>query len=199
MAKYPKALAEIIELLEKLPGVGPKTAARFAFFLLDQEDQYLYSLSTGIAKLKMELVACPQCFNFSADGICEICKDPKRDPGLVCVLASAPEITSIEKSGEFTGVYHVLRGLISPMDGIGPDNLTISTLLSRIKTNKIREIIMAVGSTVEAQATNLYISKIMKPLGIKVTELAYGLAHGSDIENADPVSISKAITNRREL
>ncbi|MCK8826696.1 recombination mediator RecR [Natroniella acetigena] len=199
MKYYPQPLAELIGQLTKLPGVGPKTAQRLAFYILNMEKSEVDQLGGSILKIKGKLTYCSSCHNLTQDDPCYICKDSKRNKEVICVVENAKDIIAMEKTGEYSGVYHVLHGAISPIDGLGPDDIKINDLLNRIENDVIEEIIIATDPNVEGQATAMYISKLLKPLNIKVTRIAHGLPVGGDLEYADEVTLSKALEGRQEI
>jgi len=199
MIEYPTPIASLIDKLSSLPGVGRKSAQRIAFHLLDASKEECDALINSIKEAKEKIHYCPVCQSFTDSEICAICASQKRDDSVICVVAGPKDVSAIEKTNEFHGKYHVLHGVISPMDGIGPDSLKIKELLERVNNCDIKEIILAVGSTVEAEATAMYISRLIKPLGITVSKIAYGLPVGGDLEFADEVTLAKAIEGRNAL
>jgi recombination protein RecR len=190
---------DLIDELAKLPGIGRKTAQRLAFHLLKIDAAAAKKLASSIVVMKDTVRFCPKCFNFAAESLCEYCSDPRRDDAIVCVVEEAPDIVSIEKTGEFRGRYHVLGGAISPIDGIGPDDLHLQELLSRISTDGVREVIVATNPNVEGEATAMYLARLLVPVGVKVTRIASGLPVGGDLEYADEVTLGRALQGRREL
>lgn len=196
--EYSKPLARLIDEFQKFPGIGPKSAQRMAFFLLDKPDDEVKSFAEAIIEAKEKIKNCSTCFNLSSNDPCEICANKKRDQNTICVVAETKDIVAIEKTKEFQGYYHVLQGLISPLEGVGPEQLRVSELLKRL-TDGIDEVILAINTSVEGEATTLYLSKLIKPLGIKVTRIAFGLPAGSELEYADETTLSRAIEGRREL
>jgi recombination protein RecR len=206
MTHYPNPLARLIRELCKLPGIGEKTGARLAFHMLKAEKEDVLSLAESIGKLKQEIGLCPTCFGLSEVSAdtgevreCSVCRNPQRDREQVCVVEEPADMMAVEKSQEFKGVYHVLHGAIAPLDGVGPDALRIRELLERIKDSNLHEVIVATNPTVEGEATALYLSKVIKPLGIKVTRIARGLPMGGELEYADAVTLGQAIEGRREI
>jgi recombination protein RecR len=193
---YPQPLADLITSLARLPGIGPKTAGRLAFYLL-QQPQVADNLAQAILAAKKGIRECSLCCNFTDEDPCLICRSSQRDQTVLCVVEHPRDVVSLEKTGEFKGLYHVLHGILSPLEGIGPDQLTIAKLLPRLEG--VREVIMAVNPTVEGEATCLYLSKLLKPLGLQVTRLAHGLPVGGDLEYTDEVTIARALENRRAL
>ncbi len=190
---------DLIDELAKLPGIGRKTAQRLAFHLLKIDAAAAKKLASSIVVMKDTVRFCPKCFNFAAESLCEYCSDPRRDDAIVCVVEEAPDIVSVEKTGEFRGRYHVLGGAISPIDGIGPDDLHLQELLSRISTDGVREVIVATNPNVEGEATAMYLARLLVPVGVKVTRIASGLPVGGDLEYADEVTLGRALQGRREL
>ncbi len=196
---YPKPLQNLIDEFSKLPGIGPRTAARFAFNLLRRSDEELALLSDAILKLKKDTQICKLCFNISEKELCEFCSSPKRDKTMICIVEEAMNIPAIEKTRQYNGLYHVLGGVIRPHEGIGPDDLKIKELIERIKNNGIKEIIIATNPNTEGETTALYLSKLLSKSKIKITRLARGLSTGSDLEYADEITISNALSGRREI
>lgn len=190
---------DLIDELAKLPGIGRKTAQRLAFHLLKIDAAAAKKLASSIVVMKDTVRFCPKCFNFAAGDLCEYCSDPRRDDAIVCVVEEAPDIVSIEKTGEFRGRYHVLGGAISPIDGIGPDDLHLQELLTRISSDGVREVIVATNPNVEGEATAMYLARLLVPVGVKVTRIASGLPVGGDLEYADEVTLGRALQGRREL
>jgi recombination protein RecR len=206
MSTYPAPLARLIQELSKLPGIGEKTAARLAFHMLKAKKEDVFNLSDSIGKLRKEMGLCRTCFGFSEvdqqsgeTTLCMICRNPERDRQSICVVEEPSDLIAVERSQEFRGLYHVLHGTISPLDGIGPDALRIKELLERIKNGVLQEIIVATNPTMDGEATALYLSKVIKPLGIAVTRIARGLPMGGDLEYTDAVTLGKALEGRREI
>lgn len=192
-------LGKLIQELEKLPGVGPKTAQRLAFFILNMPEEEARALAEAILSAKRRIKRCQVCFNYTERDICEICSDPRRDRSTICVVEQVSDLMAIERVGEYKGVYHVLHGLISPIDGIGPEDLTIPQLLGRVRAGGVSEVILATSPTVEGDATASYIADLIKPLGVKVTRIGLGLPAGGDLDYADQITILRALEGRREL
>ncbi len=192
-------LQAAIEELSKLPGIGKKTAQRLALFLLKSENESVANLIKSLQELKTKLRLCNRCFNISEAELCPVCQSAKRDDSVVCVVEEASDVIAIEKSNEYSGIYHVLGGVLSPLSGIGPDTLKIKELLKRFENENIKEIILALNPDTEGEATALYLAKLIKPLGIKVTRIARGLPIGGDLEFADEATIGRAVTGRIEL
>lgn len=195
---YARPLAELIAELEKLPGVGPKSAQRLAFHLLRQPDEDVARLTQAMNIAKKALRFCSICQNFSEDETCEICLDPRRSDDVICVVADPKDISAIERVNEFRGRYHVLHGVLNPMDGIGPDQLRIRELLARL-SDGVEEVILATNPTVEGDATALYLAKLIKPSGIKVTRIAHGMPIGGELDYADSATLLSALEYRREM
>lgn len=198
MAYYAEPIANLIEELSKLPGIGPKTAQRLAFFILNSSAEVSQGLANAIVSAKSKIHYCSKCFNLTEQDPCAICSDTKRKSTAICVIEEPKDIIAMERTREFKGYYHVLQGVISPMEGIGPDQLKIKELLSRLDTN-VEEVIIATNPNVEGEATALYLARLIKPLGIKVTRIAHGLPVGGDLDYADEVTLGKALEGRREL
>jgi recombination protein RecR len=196
---YPPAFLRVIEELSRLPGVGGKTAQRLAFFMLKNSPEKARSLSQALALLHEQVKTCRVCFNLSDQELCPICSDPRRAPSPICVVEEPKDLGAIERTGDFAGRYHVLLGSLSPLEGIGPDDLKIRELLERLKGGEVAEVIVATNSDVEGEATALYLARLIKPLGIKLTRLASGLPMGAELEYADQITVARALANRREL
>ena len=196
---YPKSIAALIEHFQKFPSVGPKSAQRMAFYLLRMPVSEVEKFARAMIDAKQNTKTCEICFNISSESPCEICTSPSRDRTIICVVAETKDLIAIEKTNEYKGLYHVLQGLISPMDGIGADDIRIKELLNRLTDDKVREIILALPPSVEGEATSLYLTKLIKPFGIKISRIAFGLPVGADLEYADEITLAKAIEARREL
>ncbi len=196
---YPKAVATLIEQFQKFPSVGPKSAQRMAFYLLRMPLSEVQKLAQSIVEAKEKTKTCEICFNLSSTSPCEICQSAKRDHSTICVVAETKDLIAIEKTNEYNGLYHVLQGLISPMDGIGADDIRIKELLNRLTDEQVKEVILALSPSVEGEATSLYLSKLIKPFGIKISRIAFGLPVGADLEYADEITIARAIEGRREI
>jgi len=195
----PKPISKLIDELSKLPGIGERNATRLAFYILRSKDEYTERLAKAILETKSEVRACSTCFNLSSSDPCDICSDQSRNGSLICVVEDPLDLIAIEKSREFNGLYHVLNGVISPLDGVGPEDLMITELMNRIKENQTTEVVIATNPSVEGEATSLYIAKLVKPLGIKVSRLAHGIPVGGDIEYTDELTIGRALRERREI
>ena len=196
---YPKSIATLIEHFQKFPSVGPKSAQRMAFYLLRMPETEVQKFAQAIIDAKANTRTCEVCFNLSSTSPCEICQSTKRDRSTICVVAETKDLIAIEKTNEYKGLYHVLQGLISPMDGIGADDIRIKELLTRLTSEEVQEVILALSPSVEGEATSLYLTKLMKPFGIKISRIAFGLPVGADLEYADEITIAKAIEGRREI
>ncbi len=194
----PASIQNLISSLSSLPGVGPKTAERLAFFLIKQDQETLNNFSRAFADLKKTIKTCSSCHNFTESDPCVICRDPARDQRNICVVRDPLDVVALEKTREFRGRYHVLQGAISPIDGIGPEELTIDRLVKRVQQEKTEEVILATNPTIEGEATSLYISKLLKPTGVKLTRIARGLPIGGDLEYADEATLSRALEGRKE-
>lgn len=192
-------LTTLVEQLAKLPGIGTKTAMRLAFHILRAPDGYASALAQAILDVKKNLKQCSICFQLTAEDPCALCRDQRRDHQLVCVVAMPQDMMALERSGTYRGLYHVLHGVLSPLDGIGPDDLRISPLIARLGTGEIQEVIIATSPNVEGDATALYLSRLIKPLGVKVTRIASGVPTGGELEYADGVTLNRALENRREM
>ncbi len=192
-------LTKLIEQFASLPGIGMKTAQRLAFYVLTLSDDEAKAFSDAILEAHEKIKNCEICKNFTDKPICDICADKLRDHSVICVVEDAKDVAAFERTREYKGVYHVLHGLISPMDGIGPDQLYIKALLDRIAEEDVKEVIMATNPTVEGEATAMYISRLLKPLGIKTSRLAFGIPVGSSLEYADEMTLFKALENRSEI
>jgi len=199
MAFYAEPLERLIEQLCRLPGIGPKSAQRLAFHLLSVPRDEAQRLSSAIMELKDRIVFCRTCFNISEGEACGICSDPRRDGSVLCVVEEPRDIIAIERSGSYRGRYHVLGGAISPMDGVGPDELRVRELVQRLSEGAVSEVIVATNPNAEGEATALYMARLVRPLGLKVTRIASGLPVGGDLEYADEVTLGRAMTGRTEL
>jgi len=196
---YPEPISKLIDSFTKLPGIGPKTAVRLAFFVLNMKEEDVLDFAKALANAKRELTHCSICGNITDTDPCSICQDDSRDRSLICVVQDPKDVIAMEKMKEFNGKYHVLHGAISPMDGIGPEDINVPALLNRLKDEEVQELILATNPNVEGEATAMYISRLVKPSGIKTTRIAHGLPMGGDLEYADEVTLSKALEGRREV
>lgn len=196
---YPKSIAALIEQFQKFPSVGPKSAQRMAFYLLKMPKSEVEKFAQSMIEAKENTFACDVCFNMSSTNPCEICQSTSRDRSIICVVSETKDLIAIEKTNEFHGLYHVLQGLISPIDGIGAEDVRIKELLHRLATNEVKEVILALSPSVEGEATSLYLGKLIKPFGIKITRIAFGLPVGADLEYADEITLARALEGRREI
>jgi len=196
---YPAPVEKLIAELSKLPGIGPKSAQRLALHLVKVPEAEVESLAAALLEMKRTLRQCARCFNLSEGELCRICADPRRDPSVICVVEEARDVISVERTGEFKGLYHVLGGAISPIDGVGPEQLRIPELMRRLRDEGVRELIVATNPTVEGEATMLYIAEGARSLGVKVTRPASGLPVGGDLEYADEVTLGRALRGRCEV
>ncbi len=199
MAYDVAALEKLIEQFQKIPSIGRKTAQRMAFHVLDLTDEQAKEFADAIIDAHTKIHHCSICHNLTENELCPVCASPNRDRSIVCVMEEPRDVLALEKTREFNGVYHVLHGVISPMNNIGPDQLTIKSLVERAASGEINEVIMATNPTIEGDTTAMYISKLIKPFGVKVTRLAYGIPVGADIEYADDVTLMRALSGRSEL
>lgn len=197
--QYIAPLAKLIEHFRALPGIGNKTAVRLAYHVLDMDAAAARALAKAIIDAKEQIGYCNACFNLSDQNPCAICDNPSRNHSVICVVEQPQDVAAMERMRDYKGVYHVLHGALSPLEGIGPDKLRIKELLLRLNDEQVKEVIMATNPNVEGEATAMYIAKLLKPMGIKVTRIARGLPIGSDLEYADEVTLSKAMENRREI
>lgn len=196
---YPPSLKTLLQELERLPGIGPKSALRIAMFLLNQPKEATERLIQALRRVQEHLGFCRRCFNYAEDELCAICQDESRNGSLVCVLEDPMDIAIIESTGTYRGLYHILHGVIAPIEGVGPDQLRIKELLGRVQIEGIREVIIALSPTTEGEATTHYIANLLKPKGVKVTQLAMGLPVGGSLDYADQLTVLRALEGRREL
>ena len=196
---YPEPISKLIDSFMKLPGIGPKTAARLAFFVLTMKEDTVLDFAKALVDAKRNLSFCSVCGHITDIDPCHICQDQQRDASLICVVQDTKDVIALEKMRDYNGRYHVLHGAISPMDGIGPEDINVPSLLKRLQNTEIEELILATNPTIEGEATAMYISRLVKPSGIKTTRIAHGLPVGGDLEYADEVTLSKALEGRREL
>ena len=196
---YPEPIARLIESFSKLPGIGQKTATRLAFYTIGMEDQDVNEFAKNLLSAKRDLSFCSICGNLTESDPCAICTDPTRDRTTILVVEESKDVLAMEKIREYRGLYHVLHGTISPMNGISPDEINVKTLITRLMDSEVKEVIIATNATSDGEATAMYLARMIKPAGIKVTRLARGLAVGSDIEYADEITLSKAVGNRLEI
>ena len=197
--RYAPPISRLLEELERLPGVGPKSAQRIAYWLLTADSADADRLAGAITEVKRTIHFCPVCFNFAEGDLCEVCADPERDRTKVCVVEEPRDLVALDRTGEFHGTYHVLQGAISPIDGIGPERLRVLELIGRLGDGEVTEVVIATNPNVEGETTALYLARLIKPLGIKVTRIASGLPVGSDLEFADEVTLGRALEARREM
>jgi recombination protein RecR len=196
---YPEAIAKLIDAFTRLPGIGPKTAGRLAFHVLRMKEEDVTDFAKALVNVKRNLHYCSICCNITDIDPCRICQDKSRDPSIICVIQEPKDLVAMERTREFRGFYHVLHGAISPMEGIGPDEIYVAELLKRLGDDQVQELIMATNPNIEGEATAMYLSRLIKPFGIKVTRIAHGLPVGGDMEYADEVTLTKALEGRREL
>ncbi|MCX7642475.1 MAG: recombination mediator RecR [Armatimonadetes bacterium] len=196
---YPPSLKSLLQELERLPGIGPKSALRIAIFLLNQPKEAIERLIQALQRVKEQLKLCRRCFNYAEGELCAICQDESRDSSLICVVEDPMDVVVIENAGIYQGLYHVLHGVISPIEGIGPEDLRINELIDRLNNEPIREVILALSPTTEGEATSTYIARLIRPFGIKVTQLAMGLPVGGSLDYADQLTIMRALEGRREV
>jgi recombination protein RecR len=196
---YPEPISKLIESFMKLPGIGPKTAVRLAFFVLNMKEEDVLEFGKSLVNAKRNLTHCSVCGHITDKDPCQICSDQSRDQAVICVVQDPKDVIAMEKMREYNGYYHVLHGAISPMDGIGPEDINISTLLKRLQDDIVQEVILATNPNIEGEATAMYISRLLRPTGIRITRIAHGLPVGGDLEYADEVTLSKALEGRREL
>ncbi len=199
MVQYAKPLARLVGEFEKLPGIGPKSAQRLAFYILRLSEEEGRSLADAIVEVKARIHFCRVCYNFTDQEECEICRDKRRSDDLICVVGDPRDLIAIEKTGEFKGKFHVLGGVLAPMEGIGPDQLKIRELLARLREHEVKEIVMAMNPNVEGDATAMYLAGLLKPLGIKITRIAHGVPVGGDLDYADQATLIQAYEGRREM
>lgn len=199
MQYFPAALQELSDQFARLPGIGGKTAQRLAFYVLGLSDIEAQAFADAIVQAKQTVHTCPVCQNLTDREICPICEDPTRDRGVICVVAEPKDVIAMERSREFNGLYHVLHGVISPLDHVTQDDIRIRELLQRVSSGEVREVIMATNPDTEGEATAMYISRLLRPMEVKVTRLAYGVPVGSQLEYADEVTLSRALEGRQEM
>lgn len=196
---YAETLSKLIAELQKMPGIGPKSAQRIAFHILGSSRKSIDELTASISSAKERLKYCSVCFNITDVDPCKTCSDLSRQEDILCVVAEPKDLVAIERSGVYNGKYHVLGGVISPLDGIDPDSLRIKELLERVGNETVKEVVLAVSPTTEGEATSIYLTKLLKPMGVKLTRIAYGLPIGADMDYADPATLSKSLEGRREV
>jgi recombination protein RecR len=193
------SIQKLLDEFERLPGIGPKSAQRIVYWILNAPSDEAARLAHAIAEVKEVVHFCPRCFNYAEGELCAICADPRRDSAMICVVSEPRDISAIERTGEYQGLYHVLGGALSPLDGVGPEQLTVKELLNRLANMEVEEVILATNPNVEGETTAIYLARLIKPLGIRTTRLASGLPVGGDLEFADEVTLGRAIESRREL
>ena len=196
---YPEPISKLIDSFMKLPGIGPKTAQRLAFHVLDMKEDDVVQFAKALVDVKRELTYCSECGHITEQDPCYICQDKQRDRSIICVVEDDKDVIAMEKMREYKGLYHVLHGSISPMDGIGPEDINIPSLINRLENDEVKELILAMNPNLEGESTAMYISRLVKPIGLTVTRLAQGLSVGGDLEYADEVTLSKAIMGRTEM
>lgn len=196
---YPAPISKLIDSFMKLPGIGPKTASRLAFHVLDMKEDDVVGFAKALIDVKRELTYCSVCGHITDTDPCYICEDKTRDQSMICVVEETKDVIAMEKMREYKGLYHVLHGAISPMEGVGPEDINVPSLLTRLRDEHVQELILATNPNIEGESTAMYIARLVKPIGIKVTRLAHGLPVGGDLEYADEVTLSKAITGRTEI
>ncbi len=199
VSAYTQPMQALIDALSRLPGIGPKSAQRIAFYLIKSEDRDVEHLSDAITKAKATVRFCERCSNFAETTLCHFCSDDRRDSTTICVVEESRDVVAIEKTGEFRGRYHVLLGAINPLDGVGPEQLKIRELLVRIEPESVKEVILCMNPNTEGDVTSMYLARILKPLGVKVTRIASGLPVGGDLEYADELTLGRALEGRREV
>jgi recombination protein RecR len=199
MLYYPRPLAQLLEQLEKLPGIGPKSAQRLAFHILRASREDSENLAAAIGSVRENIKPCTRCGNFTDVELCDICTSPRRESTLLCVVAEPRELLAVENSGEFRGRYHVLNGLLNPIEGIGPEQLAINNLVKRLSEEGVQEVVLALSATVEGETTANYLVNVLKPRNVKITQLARGLPFGGDLDYADQMTIAGAMRGRREV
>jgi recombination protein RecR len=198
-AVTPEPVTRLIEAFAQLPGIGPKSASRLTFYLLRRPAEQAEALADALRDLKQKIVFCGVCYNITEQSPCAVCSDQSRDRSIVCVVEEPLDVVAIDRTGEYRGLYHVLHGAISPVDGIGPDELRINELLARIRANPVTEVLLATNPNLEGEATAMYLARLLQPLGVRVTRLARGLPVGGDLEYADAVTLGRALEGRREM
>jgi recombination protein RecR len=198
-AVTPEPVTRLIEAFAQLPGIGPKTASRLTFYLLRRPAEQAETLAEALHDLKQKIVFCSTCFNITEQSPCAICQDEGRDRSTICVVEEPLDVLAIDRTGEFRGLYHVLHGAISPVEGIGPDELRINELIARLRAEPVQEVLLATNPNLEGEATAMYLARLIRPLGVRVTRLARGLPVGGDLEYADAVTLGRALEGRREM
>ncbi len=199
MAGAPEPIARLIEAFHKLPGIGPKSAQRLAYHILRTSEQDASALAIAIQDVKQRIVLCSVCMNITESDPCALCGDDRRDPTIICVVEQPLDILAVERTGAFRGRYHVLHGVLNPMDGIGPEDLRVRELLARVQSGEVKEVIMATNSSLEGEATSMYVQRLLSPLGVRVTRLARGMPTGADLEYTDDLTLSRALEGRQDF
>jgi len=199
MEYFPAPLEKLVEQFARLPGIGGKSAQRLAFYVLSLPEEEAKEFADAIVDAKKNVTCCPVCQNFTAGGLCPICASPRRDPSVICVVADPRDVAAMERTREFSGRYHVLHGVLSPMNHVGPDDLAIKPLLERVSQGGVQEVIMATNPDTEGEATAMYLARLLKPFGVRTTRLAYGIPVGGHLEFADDATLLRALEGRREL
>lgn len=192
-------IEELIRLLARLPGIGERTAARLAFYILGSETEYAEALGASVGAIHRRVKRCSECGNYGANEVCSICADPRRDASVLCVVARVPDLVAIERAGSFRGRYFVLHALLAPLDGVGPEKLPVDALVARVKRDNVKELIVATPLSVEGEATSLYLAQAMRALSVRVSRIASGVPHGGELEFTDQVTLGRAFEGRREL
>jgi len=198
-AGFARPVVALIEHLKKLPGIGEKSAARLAFHILKADREAIEGLSSALMEVKDRICLCRICFNITDEDPCAICVDPRRESSLVCVVEEPADLLAIERTGQFRGKYHVLHGVLSPLDGIGPEDIRIDELVQRIKGQQVAEVILAINPSTEGETTSVYLAQILQPLGVKITRIAYGIPMGGDLKYTDDMTLTRAMESRREF
>jgi recombination protein RecR len=198
-AVTPEPVSRLIEAFSQLPGIGPKTASRLTFYLLRRPAEQAEALANALRDLKQKIVFCSVCFNITEESPCAVCRDESRDRSILCVVEEPLDVVAIDRTGEYRGLYHVLHGAISPVEGIGPDELRIDELVARLKAEPVQEVLLATNPNLEGEATAMYVARVLQPLGVRITRLARGLPVGGDLEYADAITLSRALEGRREM
>lgn len=192
-------IARLIQVLARLPGIGEKSATRLAFHVLRSDPAFARDLAEALVDASTKTRLCDRCLNLTGDQICSVCADPRRDPSVLCVVEQVTDLRAIERTHEFRGLYHVLHGAIAPLDGIGPEQIRLKELLERLRGDEVREVIVATNPSVDGEATALYLVRLLRPIGVKVTRIASGMPYGGDFEFADAATISRALAGRRDM
>lgn len=192
-------IAELVALLGRLPGIGERTATRLAFYVLGEPPEYAHALGESLRTIHERIRRCEECGNYGAEARCAVCSDTRRDQSVLCVVARVPDLVAVERAGSFRGRYHVLHGLLAPLDGVGPDALPLEALVRRVREHGVREVIVATPLSVEGEATALYVAQVLRPLGVRMSRIASGVPHGGELEFTDQVTLGRAFDGRRDL